>query len=144
MKNLIKYWWLFVVFCPLFAFRNDSEESVPIYFSEYGVTVLEINKLGDTLHYNKSSKENFKFVFYDERGKCYCERYVNNVLQEKGYYENSLDTLKRYTSGRFANGKTSPMKVQKYFQPLKNGEWIIRKGGREVKEIYSMGILNKH
>ena len=142
MKSLVKYWWLLVVLSPsLFAFKNNFEAPVPIYFSEYGVTVLEIDKLGDTLHYNKSGKESFRFVFYDKRGKCYCERYVNNVLKEKGYYENSLDTLKRYTSSRFSNGKSSPMKVQKYFQPLKDGEWIIRKRNREVKVIYSMGIL---
>lgn len=79
-------------------------------------------------------------VFYDTKGKCYCERYVNGRLYQKGNYENSLDTLKRYVSDRNLKGKRSPITVQKYFEPLKNGEWITYEKGKQVKENYLLGI----
>ena len=124
----------------LSGFKIFYREAVPIYFEEYGVEILAIPKLGDTLHYNVSSKEDFKFVFFSRKGKCYCERYLNRVLYEKGYYENSIDTLKRYVSGRRSNGKTSPIEVQKYFEPLKNGKWVVYKGLKELREVYVMGV----
>jgi hypothetical protein len=121
--------------------RRHLEEKVPIYFSEYGVEIRSINELGDTLIYNKSMKESFLFVFYDFKGKCHCERFINGKLLQKGNYANSLDTLKRYVSGRSLNGETSPIRVQKYFEPLKTGEWISYKNGKQLKEHYRLGIL---
>lgn len=124
-----------------YGFTKHSDNSIPIYFAEYGVIIYDIPKLGDTLNYNKSSKEDFRFVFFDFRGQCYFERFINGRLYQKGYYANSLDTLKRYVSGRNTKGESTGIKVQKYFEPIKNGEWITFKSRKKIKEAYIMGIL---
>jgi hypothetical protein len=120
--------------------KQRDYQSIPIYFSEYKVEVEYIPALRDTFLFNNSSMEDFKFVFYDKRGKCYCERYLNKILVEKGNYENSLDTLKRYHSTRKSNG-SAPLSVEKYFQPVRNGMWIFYKGKNVIKKNYKMGVL---
>jgi hypothetical protein len=79
--------------------------------------------------------------FFDTRGKCYIERYVNGKIYEKGNYENSLDTLKEYISGRASNGKSTPIYVKQYFEPLKNEEWVKFEKKKIIKSNYKMGIL---
>jgi hypothetical protein len=37
---------------------------IPIFFEEYGIEILDIPKLGDTILYNVSSKDDFKLVFF--------------------------------------------------------------------------------
>jgi hypothetical protein len=96
----------------------ENQNPIPIVFSEYGVQINSIEKLSDTVYFEKSSIEAFKFVFYDQRGKCYCEHFVRGKISQKGNYENSLDTLKRYISGRKSSG-TSPITVQSFYEPLK-------------------------
>ena len=131
-----------VIFLLSASFNSKKENYIPIWFDEYDVEIRAISKIADTIFYNKSSIEDFKFVFYDARGKCYCERYLNGKLFERGNFENSLDTLKRYVSGRSSNGETSPIKVQIYFEPLKSGEWMIYKSGKVVKkQQYILGII---
>lgn len=126
----------------LFSFKQNSIQSfIPIIFKDYGVQINSVEKLGDTVYYEKSSIEKFKFVFYDFKGKCYCERYIKGKIFQKGNYENSLDTLKRYTSGRTNHGVTSPIAVQSFFEPLKNGIWVTYNNNQEIKEEYIMGLL---
>jgi len=130
-----------VLICILFSgFKITSEDIIPIFFSELGVEIRSIPSFDDTVKYNKSSKEDFKFIFLDFKGKCYCERYLNGKLYQKGNFESSIDTLKRYVSGRDLTGKLSSIKVQRYFEPLKNGEWVTYKNGKEIKEVYILGI----
>lgn len=132
----------FLFFCGfLFGFNNSDNNNIPLIFPEYRVEIYAASHLGDTLSYRVSSKEDFKFVFFDEKGKCYCERYIKKKLYQKGFYENSLDTLKRYVSSRDGSGQHSPIRVQQYFQPLKNGEWVTYKDGKQIKENYLMGVL---
>jgi len=121
--------------------QNGSMNFVPIIFSDYGVQINSIEKLGDTVYYEKSSIEKFKFVFYDSMGKCYCERFVKGKIFQKGSYENSLDTLKQYVSGRTNHGITTPITIRSYFEPLKNGLWITYQNNKEIKEEYIMGVL---
>jgi hypothetical protein len=123
-----------------FIKKSDSDP-ILIIFKEYGVQIYAVEKLGDTIYYEKNSVEKFKFVFSDRRGKCYCERYVRNKLFQKGNYENSLDTLKRYVSSRSNHGITSPIKVQCFFEPLKDGLWITYKNNKQIKEEYKLGIM---
>jgi hypothetical protein len=121
----------------------NQNKAIPIVFKDMEVEVLDVPKLGDTLIYKSNSKETFKFVFFDTRGKSYCERYMDGKLYQKGNYENSLDTLSRYISRRGLDGKHSPIIVQKYFQPLRNGQWITYKGKKIIEERYLMGHLQK-
>ncbi len=118
-----------------------AQEPVPIFFREYGIIIEKPLVVGDTLRYTKSSKETFKIVFEDTRGRCYFEKYLNGKIYQRGNFENSLDTLKRYVSGRDLNGRTAPFRVKKFFEPLKNGEWIIYNKGKATKERYVLGIL---
>ncbi|MES2429305.1 MAG: hypothetical protein V4556_00115 [Bacteroidota bacterium] len=135
VKNVI------IIFSIIIAFGLTDVNITPIYFREFGIEIFEIGKIGDTLFYNKSNKENFKLIFEDTKGKCSFERYIKGKLYQKGQYSNSLDTLKRYVSSRNVIGRTSIMKVQKYFEPLKHGEWLTFKSGKIVKENYLNGIL---
>lgn len=116
---------------------------IPMYLPEYGVYLKITNdvNLNDTAKIPFSQNTYFRFVFKDSRGKSYCEVYRNNKLYEKGYYENSLDTLKKYSSAAKMNNTTGgKIKVSKYFQPLKNGEWIETKRSKFIKKNYEMGI----
>ena len=137
MKLLI----FFTIWINLLSIKIIEDQiPTPIIFKEYGVQINEIEKLKDTIFYEKSSIETFKFIFYDKKGKCFCEHFVNGKIFEKGNYENSLDTLKRYVSGRKRAG-TTPIFVQSYFEPLKDGVWIIYKGKTIIKEQYEMGLI---
>lgn len=121
--------------------NSNVQKIIPIEFPEYNVLVESSFKLEDTILQKYSHNEYFKFVFFDLKGKCYCERYIDGKLCEKGYFGNSLDTLKKYVSGKYIHGKASKISVFEFFQPLKNGEWIIYKNGVAKKELYIMGVL---
>jgi hypothetical protein len=118
---------------------------VSIFLPEYGVYLSITNdvNLNDTATIKFSATTYFKFFFFDTRGKSYCETYRNNKLYEKGYYENSLDTLKKY-SVAIGDGKSSNYRILRYFQPLKHGEWWETVKGKLVKKEYDMGILLKN
>ena len=129
---------LCIIIC--FSLFQTHKKVIPVWFEEYGIEIRDVPNFRDTIRYNKSENEDFKLVFYSSRGKCYCERYVNGKLYEKGYFANSFDTLKQYVSKRSPGGKSTPIQVQEYFQPLKNGEWIVYKD-KMVKETYKLGVL---
>ncbi len=44
-----------IVFVSLTAFKRIAQDYIPIWFQEYGVEIRSIDKIGDTLLYNKSS-----------------------------------------------------------------------------------------
>ena len=117
---------------------------VPLYLPEYGVYLNLTNdiSLNDTAIITYSQNIYFKIVLFEGNGKSYFEVYKNDKLYEKGYYENSLDTLKKYSSAVKVNGSSGPIRIFSYFQPLKNGEWIETKNGKLVKKIYNMGVLD--
>ena len=122
-------------------FGNSKQEPITIHYREYNVQIRHVEVLGDTIQYNGSSIEDFKIVIFDRLGKSYLERYLNGRLVESGYYENSLDTLKRYVGSRDMNGHHGPIKVVKYFEPLKHGVWLTYKNGKIIKrQTYQLGI----
>lgn len=113
-----------LTFCIISGFKiSNFKKEIPIRFPEYDIEISSQLTIGDTLKYNFSNIEDFKFVFYNTKGKCYCERYLNAKLYQRGWYENTLDTLKAYRSGRFPDGARSKKVLYEYFQPLKNGIW---------------------
>ncbi len=132
---------LILLACQATDKNQVTQVNIPIYFTEHDVEIRSIGKLYDTVLFEKSNKEKFRFVFFDKLGKCYSERYVNGKLFQKGYYENSLDTLKRYVSSRNLNGPGSKIIVQKYFEPLKNGSWVTYGVTKTDSALYSSGIL---
>lgn len=129
-----------------FSLKNIAQQStiwpVPFYFPEYQVYLKITNNVNlyDTCKIIYSEKIFFKFVFFDKLGKSYCEVYKNERLYEKGYYENSLDTLKKYSTPVRTSNRPSMIKVLLYFQPIKNGEWFETKRGKVIKKKYKMGI----
>lgn len=132
--------WLFIIQI-LSGLNSSAQGIIPIQFPEYNISVEASFKLGDTVLQRYSHDEFFKFVFSDFRGKCYCERYKNKKLYEKGCYVNSLDTLKKYASGGYIHGRSSKIFVLKFFEPLKNGTWITYKNGIAESKTYIMGIV---
>jgi hypothetical protein len=125
--------------------QNNSQWPVPVHLSDYGGSYWRLPdsmKLNDTIRINYSATIYFRFVFFDSHGASYCEVFNNNKLYEKGYYLNSLDTLKIYTSNRNPgiNGRGKGKKILAYFEPLRNGEWVIYKGGKPIIRKYIKGI----
>jgi hypothetical protein len=136
-----KFVLLILLFHLLVGFANNLQDSIPIIYNDYGVHIRHVKTFGDTIRYNLSSKEDFKLVIFSPMGNSYLEHYVKGQLVESGYYENSLDTLKRYVSGRGLNGNHGPIKIQKYFEPLKNGAWLTYKNGKIIKrQVFLLGI----
>ena len=133
---------LFLLILSTNTFSQNVKWPIPFYFNEYSRYCRLDDKvnLNDTFIFKHSSNIYFKFVLFEEKGKSYMEVYKNNKLYEKGYYENSLDTLKIYSkrlSSIKANGK---IYVLKYFEPLKNGVWLETKNHKAVQRKYSMGV----
>jgi hypothetical protein len=124
------------------VFPQKAKWPIPFYFNEYGRYCQLDNKVNfnDTIFIRHSSKVYFKLVLFEERGKSYMEVYKNNKLYEKGYYENSIDTLKIY-SRRFDGKRTNgTIHILKYFEPVKSGIWIETKNHKYVKREYLIGV----
>lgn len=139
--------YLIIFFIAFFCLSNLSAQPkypCDLYIDGFGFLGLsnDVN-LNDTIRKAHSSNVYFRFVLFDPRGKSYMEIYKDNKLYAKGYYENSLDTLKDYASA-FQTGETlSKIEVFKYFHPLKNGEWLELEKGKYVRRKYVMGIVDK-
>jgi hypothetical protein len=124
--------------------RAQPKYPCELYIDGFGFLALSNNvNLNDTAKFVHSSNVYFRFVLFDPRGRSYFEIYKNNKLYAKGYYENSLDTLKDYASAVPIDGKPSKIEVVKYFRPLKNGEWVELVKGKYVKRRYDMGVIDK-
>lgn len=123
---------------------SQAKWSIPIFFENFGRYHYFTNdvNLNDTTIVKDSKNTFFKIVLFDSKGKCYFEAYKNNKIIEKGYYENSLDTLKKYSTQVGSGGKKT-LKILKYFYPLKNGDWYEYKKGKIIKSRYDMGIVIK-
>ena len=53
--------------------------------------------------------------------------------------------MEKLHTTRDLNGNHSPVKVQKYFEPIKNGIWKIYSNGKVVKtETYTMGGIESN
>jgi hypothetical protein len=132
-----------IVVCTLICCHTigQSKWPIPIYLEKYGVYLRLTNdvNLNDTAKIPFSEDIFFRVVLFDARGKSYFEAYKNNKLYEKGYLENSLDTLKKYTVS-IGGVHDKKVKVIQYFQPLKNGLWYETVKGKLVKKRYHMGI----
>jgi len=129
------------IFSCSIAFKDYAQKVIPIQIPEYNLSIEGSFTLRDTILHEYAQDEYFRFVFFDYKGKSYCERYIGGKLCEKGYYANSLDTLKKYIAGKYAHGKSSSIGVLKFFQPLKDGEWMTYKNGSVKREKYVMGVL---
>lgn len=124
--------------------NGQAKWPIPIYFENYGVYHRlnnEVN-LNDTTIISYSEDIYFKVVLFDTKGKSYFESYKKKRLFEKGYFENSLDTLKKYSIS-VGGHNDRKMSVIKYFHPIKNGNWLETDKGKLVKKYYEMGILKK-
>ena len=121
--------------------QAQAKWPVPIFFEKYGRYHRLTNdvKLFDTTIIEDTENRYFRLVLFDGRGKSYFEAYLKNQLIEKGYFENSLDTLKKYST--ILGGKQNKrLKILAYFHPLKNGIWLERKNGKLIEKKYNMGI----
>ena len=139
-----------LLICLFFSFlfikvKGQSKWPIPIIFAQYKVHYIHLPdslNMGDTIMISYDLRTKFKLVFFKGNGESYCEVYRNNVLFEKGFYLGSLDTLKSYIStrnpGRGYRGQG--MRVFKYFEPLRHGEWILFRNGKALKKQYYKGV----
>ena len=126
----------------LFSFAVTAQYNAPVWFGIYKIKFEKVNKLADTISFYRGEDEEYRFVFFDKTGKCYCEKYFNGNLLEKGFFATSGNTSKVLVSARSSKGKTKPIRTEEWFQPVKDGEWKIYENGNEVKsEKYVMGVL---
>lgn len=119
---------------------------IPIYFEKYGIYCHLTNdvNLNDTAKISYSANTFFRLVLFDAHGKSYFEAYRNNKIYEKGYFANSLDTLKKYSHAVNSHKRdVGGYRVLKYFHPLKSGVWYERIKGRVITKKYNMGIEEK-
>jgi hypothetical protein len=115
---------------------------IPLFFPSYGVYINLTNdiNLNDTAKIIISQKIYFKLVLKNSSGESYCQVYRNNKIFEKGYYVNSLDTLKKYLIPNSNKNRPGKIEVINYFQPLKNGEWLETIGKDLVIKHYLNGV----
>lgn len=140
----MKYQYLiFTIFLLLSVISYSQNKYVKIYLPQYSTyfDIPDSYNIGDTLIWKVTKDKYIKIVFFDLRGRSYCEVYDGENLMEKGHYINSLDTLKRYSSSVSAMGKRKKSKISilKYFQPLKDGEWIERRKNKLLIIRYNVG-----
>ncbi len=131
----------FIIFS---SFLCKAQAKYPIELNIAGVGMLSITNdivLNDTFKIQYSENTRLKFVIFDPMGKSYFEVFKNNKLFAKGYFENSLDTLKDYTAAIPINGQPTKIEVLKYFKPLKNGKWVESINGKYVTRKYNMGVI---
>jgi hypothetical protein len=136
--NKITLIMLLLVSTSIFSQENYQPD---IYIPEVGFLGLTEINLNDTLHIKITQKKSVVIIFSEYMGKSYFEYYHNGLVQSKGYFENSLDTLKMYHKSYDVLTKTDQISILKYFQPLKHGEWYERINGRLVRRVYKMGIF---
>jgi hypothetical protein len=131
------------IYIILISLKGAAQKwEIPIYIEKFGYLGLNDDmKLGDTVIIKHSAILYFRFVFTDKRGKSYCEIYKHNQLSERGYFENSLDTLKKYSYRKGVVPSFDKIYLFRYFQPLKHGIWEeFQKGKCYRKRVFEMGI----
>ncbi|MCU0322683.1 MAG: hypothetical protein MUE72_09720, partial [Chitinophagaceae bacterium] len=87
-----------LLLCMFIFFSTFSKsQKIDLLFQGYTFffTLPENLKLGDTAILKINSRDYVKVVFFDFRGSSYFESYESKKLKEKGFYANSLDTLKK-------------------------------------------------
>jgi len=141
--NIIRSIITFLV-ASIFGFSGKSYcQETPIYFKDYNLKITSVS-LGDTITSYNRSGEKFRFVFYDRKGKCYCEKYSYGKLSEIGFFTTSENPSQVLLSARNSEGQTKATKREEWFEPVKNGKWHIYENDVEIKiENYVMGVLQK-
>jgi len=124
-----------------------NNKKITIYLEEYEY-VFTPQKIGciDTLTDKLEDGRQLKILLFDCKGKMHVECYKGNQKIEEGDYINSLDLLKKYTTG--VNGITGKRRisVREYYQPLRSGNWLFynSKGQLLYKRVYKEGILQNN
>jgi hypothetical protein len=116
---------------------------VPLLLDEeYGfISIPNSVALMDTATYRFSSSVNCKYVIFDPKGKSFFQFFKGKLLIAEGYYINSLDTLKDYTSCANCPPTARRIEVFQYFRPLKNGNWKEFINGSYEDRLYEKGVL---
>jgi hypothetical protein len=118
---------------------------VKIEYEYLGISFYP-EKCIDTLSFEISNQEFHscvaKVYLLDCRGKCSFFVYdKKGNIKLKGYYENSVDTLKKYHNAKDVlnstiNKQYTVVRVLRYFSPLRENTWIFYdKNQKVVKAI---------
>jgi hypothetical protein len=140
MKRKILILFLILLTKNIYCQQKDSCSRV-ILLEEFNLT-FENPKLNDTI-IKRQNDTIIITTFYNCLGAGIVKEYKDSVLIATGKYCSSLDTLSVYQYLPDPNGPVLRISVFKYFQPVKDGEWIYRdKDGKFIKrEKWDKGNL---
>jgi len=112
-----------------------------IHLKEYKIYFTP-NKCKDTIYEDLKENRQLKIYLHDCKGEMDVEVYFLKKIIEKGSYINSLDTLKSYATTKMLGSKEKKIVVESYFEPLRNGQWILYDSKRKkvIKKVYKQGL----
>ena len=126
----------------LCSLKPYAQTNTPIWFKDYKIKLNSAVAVGDTMSYSKGSNEGYLFVFLDKKSKCYCEKYIDGILVEKGVFAISQNPSEVQVSARSSKGGKKPIRIEEWLLPVKDGEWHVYNKDGEIKvEKYKMGVL---
>jgi hypothetical protein len=116
----------------------NSKEYLQLYLKEFNVYITP-NSCSGAMNVELSNGQGvLKVNLVDCKGKLIFKHYNSSgKLVVEGAYASSLDTLKRYTTGKSAIDGSRRISVYSYFQPLPDGVW---KYSGNKKVVYNKGI----
>lgn len=113
-----------------------AKAQVDIRIKDYGILLSDFH-CQDTLTIKLKAKKYALIKLHDCMGAMDIEIHNGNNIIEAGTYSNSLDTLKAYgTSTIFGPSAIRKIVIVKYFQPIKNGEWIYYKKNKIYRRVW--------
>lgn len=109
------------------SWQNSNFKIRRIIVKEYpGGTIIPRIGKNEKIECDLFDGRFLKINLKDIRGKMHLKCYSkDSFLVEEGNYENSLAILKKYTYGIGAGSGKTTIAVTEYYEPLRNGTWII-------------------
>ena len=122
---------------------ESAQGHLQVYLQEFDVYFYPDSCIGKTSISLLGEEGQLDADIADCKGKMKIRQFnKSGALMIEGFYENSLDTLKKYSIGKSAIDGTRGVSIMEYFQPLAEGTWIYYINGKESKKkIYHKGIL---
>lgn len=119
-----------------------ASSQIDIYLKEYKTYITPTKCKDSIVQYIKDSSF-VKINLLNCEGKMNIKEFDRNgTLLVIGQYRTSLDTLKEYVDVFNIFGDITAIKVNKYFQPLRDGIWTFYENGIiKRKERYRQGLL---
>ena len=134
-----------VIFILLFAaFKNKSKTKPLIYYPEINKNIDPPKKYPGTRAIILRRVDSAEVEIYNDMGKSYLKLFQRGGnIKYEGEYIESIGLLHRYIEYMDPNSLEKSIRIQEYYQPLKDGKWIYYNDtGKIIKEVtYAKGIV---